>query len=210
MEHQTAVDRQIAERYLLNELDDEEREQFEEHFFTCADCADDIRAGSALVEGTRTLLRPEASGVRQTAEPSRKPWWGWLWSPVPAYAMAAVLAVALVIQQTDNGTATLPEAHLLTMLRPVTRGTPQRIAVAPGENTIHLGIAVPAGAAYICTFSRAGTPLGNPVRTPVLTTEQLTLALPVETFGTGDFQLEVRAADESPSFREEFEFTIQR
>ena len=210
MDHQTAVDRQIAERYLLNELGDDEREQFEEHYFACADCADDIRAGSAFVEGTRTLLRPEAPEVRQTVEPMRKPWWGWLWTPVPAYAMAAALAVALVIQQTDDRTATQPEAHLLTMLRPVTRGTPQSIAVAPGQSTIHLGIAVPAGAAYICTFSRGGTALGSPIRTPVLTAEQLSLSLPVETFGTGDFQLEVRAAEGAPTFREEFGFTIQR
>ena len=43
-----------AERYLLGELTDAERDQFEEHFFDCSACADDVR-GTPLPAGAREL-----------------------------------------------------------------------------------------------------------------------------------------------------------
>ena len=58
MDHQTATEKQITERYLLNELSESDREQFEEHFFSCADCARDVQSGAAFVEGIASFDAP--------------------------------------------------------------------------------------------------------------------------------------------------------
>jgi hypothetical protein len=47
---------------LLDSLDEEQREAFEEHFFGCLECAEDVRAGMAVVAVARWLpdARPDA------------------------------------------------------------------------------------------------------------------------------------------------------
>ena len=49
MDHGDAVRLKATERYLLNELDPEQLDQFEEHLFDCPDCALDVRAAAMLV-----------------------------------------------------------------------------------------------------------------------------------------------------------------
>src|ERR1700730_4400894 len=44
MDHETAIRVQAAERYLLDEFSPEERTEFEDHFFGCSECADEVRA----------------------------------------------------------------------------------------------------------------------------------------------------------------------
>ena len=53
MNHQRATTTSAAERYLLDEMTAEEREEFEEHYFSCAECAEDMRAAGQLVEALR-------------------------------------------------------------------------------------------------------------------------------------------------------------
>ena len=48
MDHDEAVRTKVTERYLLNELDPELRDQFEEHLFDCQDCALDVRAAAFM------------------------------------------------------------------------------------------------------------------------------------------------------------------
>lgn len=55
MNHDEAVGTSATERYLLHDLPDDERDAFEEHYFECALCADDVQAGSAFVGGLRAL-----------------------------------------------------------------------------------------------------------------------------------------------------------
>ena len=55
MNHDAAVRDKIAERYLLGELTGEERDSFEAHFFTCQDCAEDVRLTSRFVEASKTF-----------------------------------------------------------------------------------------------------------------------------------------------------------
>jgi hypothetical protein len=57
MEHNRAVKTQAVERYLLGEMPSEEREDFEEHYFTCAECAQDVRAAARFRANARELLR---------------------------------------------------------------------------------------------------------------------------------------------------------
>ncbi len=62
MDHQEAVSLEATEQYLLGTLDEDQREAFEEHFFGCLECAEDVRAGMAVVAVARWLpdARPDA------------------------------------------------------------------------------------------------------------------------------------------------------
>ena len=48
MEHDQATQLRAAERYLLGELSDAERKEFEEHFFVCPACEEEVGAGIIL------------------------------------------------------------------------------------------------------------------------------------------------------------------
>jgi len=50
MDHTAVVRDKMTERYLLNELDSDLRDQFEEHYFDCQECALDVSAGAQFVE----------------------------------------------------------------------------------------------------------------------------------------------------------------
>ena len=57
MEHQLAVELRFAERYLLGELSPDEIASFEEHFFDCALCADEVRASAHLEANLKAVLQ---------------------------------------------------------------------------------------------------------------------------------------------------------
>ena len=97
MDHNDAVGQKATERYLLDELDPELKDQFEEHLFDCQDCALDVRAAAMFVEQTKVVLAepPAASEVRVPAketEPTRG-WFAWF---RPAFAVP-VLALLLAV-----------------------------------------------------------------------------------------------------------------
>ena len=71
MDHSESIRLMAAEKYLLGELAPELREQFEEHFFDCQECALDVRAGAALVEHSKVVLS-EPVAVSVPSRPARK------------------------------------------------------------------------------------------------------------------------------------------
>ena len=54
MNHEDAAKSMTAERYTLGELEPAERDAFEEHFFECSACADDVRDNTKFAAGVRT------------------------------------------------------------------------------------------------------------------------------------------------------------
>lgn len=59
VDHQSALDRSLTELYVLGELDAAEAAEFEEHFFECPLCAEDVRRASLLVANVKAVLREE-------------------------------------------------------------------------------------------------------------------------------------------------------
>lgn len=84
-QHQQAVRTLAAERYMLGQMTDAERETFEEHYFNCRFCAEDIKEIELLSRAARQQPKPQ---------PVSK------WSPmtVAPWAIAASLAGALTLQ----------------------------------------------------------------------------------------------------------------
>jgi Putative zinc-finger len=69
MDHQQATQRTAVEKYLLDELTGEERDQFEEHFFDCQECATDLRATAGFMAAAKNEFKvnpvPKPAGVRK-------------------------------------------------------------------------------------------------------------------------------------------------
>lgn len=100
MDHEEAIRVKATERYLLNELDPNLRDQFEEHLFDCQECALDVRAAAMFVEQSKTVLSepPQPSAVRVPVVVPVKPgWFGWL-RPALALPVLAVLLAVVVFQ----------------------------------------------------------------------------------------------------------------
>jgi hypothetical protein len=98
MDHSEAVSAMLAEKYLLNELPPESREQFEEHFFACSECAADVKAGALMIAEMKTAMAeaPVKSPAKER-ERAQTGWFGWL---RPALAVPAlVVLLALIAYQ---------------------------------------------------------------------------------------------------------------
>jgi hypothetical protein len=59
MDHETAVRISAAERYHLGEMTGPDRDAFEEHYFMCPECAEDVRALTAFAANAKALFREE-------------------------------------------------------------------------------------------------------------------------------------------------------
>jgi hypothetical protein len=95
MDHQEAIREMQAEKYLLDELSPEAREGFEEHFFECLECAQDVKSGAALVGGMKDAFAKEpapAGAVVRSPEKARSGWLDWF-RPAPVLAALAILIV---------------------------------------------------------------------------------------------------------------------
>ncbi len=112
MDHEVVVREKLTERYLLEELDPQLRDEFEEHFFDCPECAFDVRAGTAFVQHSkaalkeRTAAEPEEEPAYEGSvlKPANRGWFAWL---RPAFAVP-VMALLLVVIGYQNF-VTLPQ-----------------------------------------------------------------------------------------------------
>src|ERR1700740_3066472 len=102
MEHIQAIQLKAAERYVLGELPSDLREQYEEHFFSCVECAEELSLAAAFIENSRAAMGSEpvmppvrlpVTGAQRAAATD---WFGALLRPsfaVPVFA-ALLLLVA--------------------------------------------------------------------------------------------------------------------
>jgi hypothetical protein len=207
MDHQSAVREKLAERYLLRELEGPERDSFEEHYFSCELCADDVRAAAQFIQGARAELTPRYHAPADHERSGWSAWFGWIWSPAPAYALALTLGVLMLIRQP----ADVSSVQVLSFvnLRPVTRGTPQLVRIAPGQRIIPVTVSVPAGASYECTFT---SPAGvkQVFNVSAVPDGTISLALPASAAAGGRSLLLVRSRTAGVSFEDEFELTTEQ
>ena len=99
MDHNEAVRLQAAEKYLLGELPREQHAAFEEHFFDCSACAEEMKATAAFMESARQMSRAQASQTVDIkglvpASPTTGGWFAWL---RPAFAVPVFAALLLFI-----------------------------------------------------------------------------------------------------------------
>lgn len=98
MDHEAVVRQKTTEQYLLNELDPEVRDEFEQHFFDCPDCARDVHSGALFIEQSKVLLaersEPAAVHLPEQLPSAGKPIWSsWFRPAIVVPVMAMLLAV---------------------------------------------------------------------------------------------------------------------
>jgi hypothetical protein len=57
MDHQQATQLTAVEKYLLDELPPELRDEFEEHYFDCQECATDLRATAGFIDAAKSEFK---------------------------------------------------------------------------------------------------------------------------------------------------------
>jgi len=142
MDHNEAVRLHAVEKYLLGEFPQAQRDEYEEHYFTCAICADDLKTGASFMDGARLVLVEESfekARAKSHAEP-RPGWFVWL---RPAFAVPVFAALLVIVgyqnaitipglnQRSQQGTAEVFQSFFLD-LGSRGEGSP-RFAIRPGE-----------------------------------------------------------------------------
>lgn len=155
MDHQNAINSRTCEKYLLGELSSQERDAFEEHYFSCAECAAQVRAAADLFGASRQILANQPSSST-TSNPVRAPggWFDWL---KPAVAIPALAALVLLIgyqnlvmiptlrRSSGSGTQVLP---MYSLISANTRGESLPVIAAQPNQPVGLYVDVPADPAY--------------------------------------------------------------
>jgi hypothetical protein len=133
MDHREALSTKASDRYLLGEMSELERFAFEEHYFQCRECAEDVRAGEALARGIRAVTREGTP--REAPAPPR--WWRRLAPVLMPSAAAAMLACVAGYQAlvTIPGLRA-PQAVAPVVLRAAARGEEQTVDVHGGPYTV--------------------------------------------------------------------------
>ena len=96
MDHTAVVRQKITERYFLDELDPQLRDEYEEHYFGCQACAIDVSAGAQFVEQAKSVLAEQLEPIPVRAAPHPNlggGWFSWLRPAFAAPALALLLAV---------------------------------------------------------------------------------------------------------------------
>jgi hypothetical protein len=167
MDHAEATATYAADRYLLGELSAAEADAFEEHFFDCVDCADELRIGMRFMNGGKGVAReaaePEEAPVVRIDErrPRRS---AWLPAAVAAALVIAVGAPLLMQRRTDSAPA-FEVASQHSFLLAESRGT-EDVPTLNGDAPIVLWADVPPEPAYARYEARLQRPEGDPLTLP--------------------------------------------
>jgi len=151
MTHADAIRTLAVERYLLDEMPEIERFAFEDHYFDCSECADDLRAGSTMRTGVKAGLLPTVS--RQAAI---SPAITRRWNPsvVLPWAVAATLALAVGYQSlapARDGRLQIRTLAPVTV-RPDSRGAVPTVSISEDADAVTLALEVDAAAGSNLTY----------------------------------------------------------
>ncbi len=172
MDHNEAVRLQAAEKYLLGQLPKEQHAAYEEHYFDCSACAEDLKATVAFMENAHRVAREEGpqtiNDKRLVVEtPSAAGWFRWL-RPVFAIPIFAVLLLVIGYQngitipnlkQASSRTATAEIVKSFSLMSVGSRGEGSSflpIKVGPQEDFI-LDVDMPGNSSsgYACQIKDA-------------------------------------------------------
>jgi hypothetical protein len=204
MDHEQAIQQRAAERYLLGELNAEDRETYEAHYFDCPVCAKEVLDSAVFVDNAREVFREDArprETAKETAKSRRKlNWFGWLVaSPVPAFATVVLATIAgyqnfVTIPALQRASA--PQALPYVVVPPIARSSVPVVNLKTGQSIFGLVLdvnSVQTFASYVCEFQKegAGPVLSLTAAVPEPGTP-LNLMLPTSKFPKGRYELVIR------------------
>jgi len=216
MDHSEALRLKATDRYLLNELDPEQLDQFEEHMFDCPECAVDVRAAAMFVEQSKAILS-EVRGPRPvtTPAPARKGWLDWL---RPAFAAPALALLLLVVGYQNfvsypklHHTLSAPQVMPWAAVNVGTYGTGEgkEIPLVPGQDFLLLVRIPPEEGvrAYIADLYNPSGKLEWSLPIPVVSTEdqrqdRWSVKVPGANWTSGTYTLKVHGTTATGEVRD--------
>lgn len=203
MDHQDVVRRGAIEKYLLDEIPQPERDEFEKHFFDCRECAEEVRTTAAFLAGAKTELR--RSHFAQPARAAAKtPWFDTLRRPaivLPAFALLLLIIAyqnIVILPRLADGRVELKNPQILTPLSlnaGSNRGAMPTTATPKGQPLL-LAVDIPTAqrfSSYTCVLV---APSGAVVwRLPVSAAQAkdaVAISVPSGLLGPGTFRLLVQ------------------
>jgi len=175
MNHDEAIRLKAAEKYLLGELSAELRDQYEDHYFGCAECSQDVRTGAVFIDNARDVLGSGSVAVAELGDKHQPAppggWWTALLRPtfaVPALALLLLVAGyqnAVTIPQLKTALSQSDVAQTLPSFSLISEnsrgGAPLAISVPAGKPFSFFVDIPPKGsyASYTCEFqTESGAP----------------------------------------------------
>jgi anti-sigma factor RsiW len=209
MTHAQAVRTSAAERYLLEEMPELERYAFEEHYFSCAECAEEVRLGGVMRDGVKAGLLDLKATDAQVPAPGmgRERWRAAGWLP---WAVAATLAL-VVGYQSMRPSWIQPQALSPVTVRSASRGAETIVPLPAVAAAVALALDVqatdPGQLTYDLRGSDGGIVSSGQIQPPA-PGAPLLLLFPAWTLTTGEhYILTVRHAP-SGSLAGEFRFGV--
>src|SRR5690349_21795931 len=109
MDHDEAVRLHAAEKYLLGELPKEQHAAYEEHYFDCVACAEDLKATVVFMESARQVVRQSVPQIVKDKKlvPAASPLHVWFNRLLKPAFVIPVFAALLLFVGYQNG-VTIP------------------------------------------------------------------------------------------------------
>jgi tetratricopeptide (TPR) repeat protein len=119
---------EIVENYLLGRLPEEDRVAFEEHYFECEPCFDELR--------TMRAAREELARAGVEADSRTHTFWGW--KAVAGFATAAIIIIGVALSLREPSPAPRETTTATTSTQPQTTRTETQAPAAktPAEPTL--------------------------------------------------------------------------
>jgi len=207
MEHDEAIRSHAAERYAAHDLSPAEQEAFEEHFFDCGKCADDVRFELTFTANVRAVSR-EQRAQRQPA-PARprtsswEKWRDWLRPrPALAFSFAAnfVLAAGLgYVLLTGTHESARPRFTAAYFAPGPTHGAEDVHAIPAGETLYAVRFPAPSTASQSYSYevldANGSRESSDSMTAPASADGFLYLQIPLDSLPAGVHTLVVRGGE---------------
>ncbi len=208
-----------AERYLLGQMSEADRDAYEQHFFQCVECAQEVKATAQFMDTCRSVLHAPDAGA-SVSPFERRPTLPRALVTVMTGALAATLLVmvyqnVVTIPRLARGVE--PQAlSSLSFAASNSRGTsPKTITIGREQPFVIFVDIPPTGAdAYDCTVvTKSGGVAAAMTVTAKQTQDAVPLLISAGRLSPGDYSLVVtgrpRGAGESPVEVARFPFTLR-
>ena len=211
MDHATAVQAKMGEKYLLGELSASQEDEFAGHFFDCEECSTDLRMTSLFLETTKKVLAEDRA--HKPAASARG--WSGGWQSA-RYAIAASVALfAFTVYQNTVTIPTLrqalaPQALEYFSLNSLgSRSASQTVITPPSGRPFVLLLDIPpqqdASGYRAQILSSAGTQLLTINVSAEMARKTVPLLVPASTLKPGDYWLVLSSRSANGASFTEFE-----
>jgi Putative zinc-finger len=204
MDHNQSANLMAIEKYLLEELTPEQRDEFEEHFFDCEECATDLQATAVFMAAARQEFKvhpvPKPGNGARSKSFSASFWpTALVWSALAASLLLVAYQNLVVFPHFRTEIAELKAPEILPVISLVggnSRGDQTPTATAAATRPFLLSLDIPTQdrfTSYTCLlYSPSGTPAWRVEVSPQAARDTVSIRVPSTERLPGEYTLAVQ------------------